>query len=301
MMLESFIYRAVIGPAGLVTNSIAQGMLFLFLCEESQLRVGQVAFKQCANSECQRRYEGETCPYCQTPFRSEATPVLGVDWLVVEGERGYLPVSHWACGPRSRKHFYSQNLCREVIEQAFPEVRTGTVHGVKHDACPWQGCPHYSEKHGQRGTTLWIRAQYLGLAGNVIIGTRRSLPYLMEGITEGVQQAAERVTGWKRSLLHLLGDNEIAIVESLCVDDESIPSAVELSRALSGEPETPSPQVIRRVLDAEIRPIVIQAIRHALEQRGIDAETIKDYFSVELDIEIKRGEEVRDDEPKFDS
>jgi len=148
--LRAFVFRAIIGPVGLKTVSIAQGMLFPYLHQEYGLRVGLVAFKRCPQPACQQCYEGATCPYCQTPFQPDNTAIISVERLVLAGERGYLPVQYWRCGSGVHTHFYPQTL-----------GQGGGEHASTHDCCPWQGCPQGNPPHGQRSTTLWVRAKFL--------------------------------------------------------------------------------------------------------------------------------------------
>jgi hypothetical protein len=148
--LAAFVYRAVIGPAGLKTNSIAQGMLFPYLQQEHGLQVGMAAHKQCDHPTCHRQYEGAICPFCRTPFCPDTTALVGTEWLVVKGERGYLPVQYWRCGSGGYTHFYPQTRCRG-----------GGRHSITHDRCPWHACPVGNPLHGQRSTTLWVRARFL--------------------------------------------------------------------------------------------------------------------------------------------
>jgi len=211
--LESYIYRAVIGPTGqFMTNSLAQGMLFPELGMDWQLRVGLVEFKQCA--QCGRLYEGGSCPYDDSPFAPTTTRVIGKDWVVLE--QVYLPVRRWRCGEGRSAHYYVQDHCREVEEEyqdRYPDVSYHTVHFVhaalpraghackEHDYCPLS---EHAQSHPQRGTALWIRAQFTGDLVADFPTSPAPLPGLMQGVVEGMQRALEVIEGWKRALLFFL-------------------------------------------------------------------------------------------------
>jgi hypothetical protein len=252
--LESFVYRAVIGPVGCKTQSIAQGMLFPFLRREYGLQVALVAYKQCDNPDCGKQYEGATCPYCRTIFHPGTTAILGRERLVVAGERGYMPLHYWRCSQSQPAHFYPQGRCHD-----------GGKHALVHDRCPWQTCPAGNPAHGQRSTTLWVRAKFLRPAS-----ATPHRPHILTAVAAGVQHAMAQCTGWERNVLRLLGDNAITIAETLLVNDRAELSSEILRRAVAEYPEAPTPQTIRANLARTLRPKVLQAIRHACTQRGVD-------------------------------
>ena len=252
--LESFVYRAVIGPVGCKTQSIAQGMLFPFLRREYGLQVALVVYKQCANPDCGKQYEGATCPYCHTIFHPKTTAILGVERLVVAGERGYMPLRYWRCSQSQPAHFYPQGQCHD-----------GSRHALVHDRCPWQNCPAGNPAHGQRSTTLWVRAKFLRFASEL-----SPRPQILAAVAAGVQHAMAQCSGWERHVLRLLGDNAITIAETLLVDPRAELSSEILRKAVIGHPGAPAPQAIRDNLTHTLRPRVLQAIRHACTQRGVD-------------------------------
>ena len=252
--LESFVYRAVIGPIGFKTQSIAQGMLFPFLRREYGLQVALVAYKQCANPDCGKQYEGATCPHCHTIFHPGSTAILGLERLVIAGERGYMPLRYWRCSNSQHAHFYPQSQCHD-----------GGKHALVHDRCPWQGCQAGNPVHGQRSTTLWVRAKFVRAARET--GPR---PHILAAVAAGVQHAMAQCTGWECTMLRLLGDNAIAIAETLLLDEREEPLTKILKMAVAAHPGYPAPQAIRDNLTRTLRPRVLQAIRHACTERGVD-------------------------------
>src|SRR5262249_31983491 len=73
-------------------------------------------------------------------------------------------VRRWGCRPPgggSSDHYYRQEHCREGLVPPFTEFRMRLAHhpGGGHDVCPLLGCPHGNPRHGQRGTTLWVRRE----------------------------------------------------------------------------------------------------------------------------------------------
>jgi hypothetical protein len=164
--LLSFIYRAVIGPAGLQANSIQQGMLYPLLHEDYGLSVVKVGFKLCPADACTRearKYEGTTCPYCGRPFDPATIPVLALDWLVIEGV--YVAGQRWwACGIGRKAHYYRQQQCEDPLTDnphTYPKPSYHVQHGTDgHDRCPLANCSASGQRHPLRGTTLWIRAKF---------------------------------------------------------------------------------------------------------------------------------------------
>lgn len=266
---ENFIHRAVIGPLGLRTNSIAQGMMFPFLREELGMCIVSVELKQCYNASCQRQYEGNTCVYCGAAFTPDTTKVVGVDWLVLEGV--YVPVRRWRCGKKKDTHFYQQRSCREEVVGMFPDARYHVVHGAEHDRCPWQQCPDKNPPHPQRGTELWVRAEFAGAHAQ----GGHAPPRLLDGIAEGMRRALDRIRSELRDrVLAEFGDNPLSIAEGLFTEQQSLLTKPQLDQ-------------------------VRQAIRRALSEGGIDEETINDWLRAH-DVEAE-AEEVTQDERQDDN
>jgi hypothetical protein len=268
LTMEQFIHRAVIGPAGLLANSISKGMLFPYL-EHHGLRKAMVEFKKCL--VCQTMYEGEVCanPDCHEIFHPQTTEVIGREWLVIEG--AYLPVRRWGCKYRAadnvvRVHYYRQEQCKDIVASVLADFSYRVVHGDKHDACPWQGCPNCGSRHAQRGTTLWARADLVSPAENVI-----SLPLnFFECLTESILRVMEEISDSEKALLNQLGENEAAIAETLIAEGED---AARFRRTFTG--------LSRKGIDMllqDIRPQVIEALRRILEERGFDEETVINYL-----------------------
>jgi hypothetical protein len=164
--LPLFVERAVIGPAGLLANSIDQGMFYrLILRVEHDMLVANVEFKRCANPRCprpQRLYEEERCPGdgCDSVFTPEETEVVAEPRLFIQSV--YVSVRRFRCS--GGEHYFRQRLCRDKLVETLPEVRYRVVHDPSggHDQCPWRGCPNGNPRHPQRGTTLWVREELAG-------------------------------------------------------------------------------------------------------------------------------------------
>jgi hypothetical protein len=261
--LEAFIYRAVIGSRGLLANSIVQGMMFPFLRDEWNMRAVPVEFHQCHNDSCQKQYEGNTCPYCDSAFAPDTTKVVGVDWLVIEGV--YVPVRRWRCGEKKTTHFYRQQLCHEEVVGTFPEVAYHVVHGTEHDRCLLQDCPHGNPRHPERGTTLWVRAEFAGAHAQ----GGHAPPRLLDGIAEGIRRALKSMSEEIRNrVLAEFGSDLMSIAEGLLLERQSILTKQQLEQ-------------------------VRQAIRRALSERGIDEETIDAWLRVH-DAEAEASEVTQD-------
>ncbi len=197
--LESFIYRAIIGRAGLQPNSIAQGMLYPLLREDYGLIVAKVAFKQCAREPCMqehRRYEGSTCPYCGQGFEPSITLVKAIDWLVIQGVYVAGP-RWWACGTGRQAHYYDQDHCHESLvdnPDTYPEPSYHVQHDASvHDGCPVTHCPAYGQQHGLRGTTLWQRAAF----GAAAPPAAASLPPFVRSVVETMRELVTAMHGWQ--------------------------------------------------------------------------------------------------------
>jgi hypothetical protein len=163
--LPLFVEQAVIGPAGLMANSVAAGMLYrIILRTEYAMLVARVELKRCTNPGCPRGqplYEEERCPGdgCGSTYTTEGTEVVAQERLLIQGV--YLPVLRWHCfRQREEGHYYRQALCHSEVVGASPRAQYQVAHRrpPAHDECPWAACPYGRPRHSQRGTTLWVRA-----------------------------------------------------------------------------------------------------------------------------------------------
>jgi hypothetical protein len=112
---------------------------------------------------------------------------------------------------------------------------------------------------------LWVRARFLRA------GTETSItPHVLEAVAEGVRQAITQCRGWEHTILQLLGDNALAIAETLLLDTPEAVLAEVLKQTLATHPEAPTPQLLRYKLQHGLRPRVLQSIRQVCRQRGID-------------------------------
>src|SRR5262249_33440544 len=117
-------------------------------------------------------YEDMTCPGCGRPFTPEDTEVIAQQRLIIPGT--YVAVLRWGCGgDAAGRHFYRQQSCREG------------GHGRQHDHCPWGGCPCGRPRHGERGTTLWVRREL------VKESDAADDPPIRPAIEEGMHRALE--------------------------------------------------------------------------------------------------------------
>ena len=271
LSLEQFIFRAIVGPVGLKANSISKGMLFPYL-EQHGLRKVLVEFKRCP--VCGKMAEADACPTvnCETLFSAQTTPAIGREWLILEGI--YLPVRRWGCryqtetGGAVQQHYHRQNNCKDTLAPTSDERRYRVSHGRIHDTCPWKDCPNHGSRHGQRGTTLWVRAELAGVAS-----TPPSLPLnILECLTEGVQRVRETLTSRECALLNRLGEHDEAIVDAL------IEEGAEVARFRRAFPEFSSTE-LNDLLD-EVRPKVIEVLRRLMEERGFDEQTVIEHLRV---------------------
>lgn len=191
--LESFIFRAVIGPAGLRAISVSQGAMYLILRDDHDLLRVKVGFKCCAKDS--KIYEGSACPYCRQPEDPATTPVFARDWLVIgavyeEGPRW------WACGKGRRAHYYRQQHCLER-QVDNPEIYPAPAYHLecsdKHDCCPLLSCQNYGQRHGLRGSTLWWRAQFSGEKTPSFV----SKSPLVQSLAEAARGVLSGLDGWK--------------------------------------------------------------------------------------------------------
>jgi hypothetical protein len=296
--VESFSFRAVIGPYGLRANSIAGGIWFALFHEEFGLRVGLVEFKRCHC--CGEQYEGMRCLDCNTPFAPNTTEVMGTDWLILEGV--FIGVRRWACGTGRKAHYYEQSQCREEEDTAsrYPEITYHVIHGETCDHCPWQGCPNGHPRHPQRGTTLWVRAEFVGRVAQ----GGRPLPGLLEALAEGMQRTRQSFTDWRGQLLDLLGPHPLAVAEALFGGrEEGTPTSQQLGKELSV-----SADAVRAALSRDLRPRAQEEIRRALVEHGFIAEdeadeaVLADWLRGESSLEAQwREEESEDGRENLDS
>jgi len=341
--LKTFIYRAVLGPAGLKAKSFPKGMLFPLLQKDYGLCAGLAEFKRCPT--CGRNYDGDHCPKpCYTRFDPTTTRVVGVDWLFIKGV--YLPVRRWrcpscdnlfpqkSCGEEKKVHYRVKHgqqhdycpschalhpkegafvegidhrvwrcqVCGESYDQSHCRdeevVRYHVVHGQEHDLCPL--C---RGQHPERGTEVWVRAEY-------VRGQSRPpehLPPLLEGVAEGLREAVALLDGWRAVLVTLLAEREPApagqwsqLVENLFDPDADTPTSGELLRQLRdlGVPDAPETDAAIRMFLKNLRPVAREAIKQALSKRGIDEETIDEWLRAtrDLDDEWREEEGYEDDD-----
>jgi hypothetical protein len=148
-----YVRRAVIGPYGLVANSLTQGMYYLHVLRpEEAMLVADVEMRRCPS--CAKVYEGPTCTggRCKQPYTPDTTAVIAQPRLFIQGV--YHPVRRWSC---QGAHYYAQDRCREVALDGEDGPRTKLQHSDdgNHDQCPWLDCPNGRPIHPQRGTRLW--------------------------------------------------------------------------------------------------------------------------------------------------
>jgi hypothetical protein len=289
--LAQFVYRAVHGPFGLDTafqaNSIPQGMMFPRLRDEKELLAEPVEFKQC--HVCGWKYEGATCIQCGAIFSPTTTKVVCKPWIIIAGV--YLEVWRWKCDEGPNEHYYSQQLCRTVLKKAEDVERArrhsprkptppnngseeqppepdrfhvvGIAHDrpprndcpdkIVHDRCPWNDCPNKPDHHGQRATSLWIRAHFEG----AVAGAGDPPPGLIEGIERGMRRALEAMDAAdQRRLQEEFGDNPLQVMRGLAADEKK-----------------------RRTLLTDAKwEKVTGAIRGALEKSGVGEEEIAEFL-----------------------
>lgn len=305
--LESFIYRAVIGPAGLRPNSIAQGMLYPLLREDHGLLVVKVGFKQCAHDA--KLYEGARCLACNRPFDPATALVKALDWLVIQGV--YVEDVHWwACGKGRKAHYHAQNHCRQILvsnPDKYPEPSYLLQHGdAQHDCCPLASCPRRGQEHGQRGTTLWQRKAF-AKGESAFLPSR---PAFVLSVIEGVREAVASLQGWRRAWVLFLAREDpkassveenwrdivrqgaqfshrepLTLAENLFAGREDnnlsratarrylVAHAREITKALGFLVDLRLPhtaQEIARFETQELRLQVRENILKALQQRGLD-------------------------------
>jgi hypothetical protein len=198
LSLDRFVECAVAGPLGfdrnaVRANSIAQGMYYrLILNPECGMLVAPVELKRCHNPACAGLYEDMTCPGCGWPFTPEDTEVIAQHRLIIPGT--YVAVLRWGCGgDAAGRHYYRQQSCREG------------VHGRQHDHCPWGRCPNRPPRHGERGTTLWVRRELVkesDAAGD---------PLLRPAIEEGMRQVLDGLDQDTRARLLTAFRNDPAV------------------------------------------------------------------------------------------
>jgi hypothetical protein len=237
LSLTSFLYRAVIGPGGLLVNSIVQGMAYPELQKEVQVQKALVEWKQCHS--CGREYEGGKCPFCHSPYSPADTPLMGRDWLVIPGV--YEEVRRWGCGPRECRHYSPQELCCEARNVEYgPDLETAKVRyhvqhhpGGQHDRCLLQRCRETGScRHAERGTTLWVRANRFSQSGP----TAPARAGLADAIDKGMARALE---AWdeetRRRLVLRFGDNRLEMAKFLLQEGSSLitpPQREQLRRFL---------------------------------------------------------------------
>jgi hypothetical protein len=237
LSLTGFLYRAVIGPGGLVVNSIVQGMAYPLLRQEVQLRHALVEWKHCPG--CAREYEGGKCPFCHRACCPADTPLVGRDWFVIPGV--YEEVRRWGCGPKECRHYYAQDRCREERWVDYPDATGSPVVRYRsrhhpagcHDLCPLGWCRECGpRRHAERGTTLWVRAARLARPGPAA----PARPGLADALREGMSRA---LAGWdddtRRRLGERFGTDRAAMAESLVQEDQSFltpPQREQLKRHL---------------------------------------------------------------------
>jgi hypothetical protein len=305
LALTTFIYRAVLGPVGLRAKSFPQGMLFPFLRDYHGLRAGLAEFKRCPVCGC--LYDGAACltERCYTPFDPTTTRVVGVDWLFIEGV--YRPVRRWRCPQCDNLH--PQIHCWEVQsieinDEGEEEIHYQVVHGQEHDHCPL--CP---ARHPNRGTEVWLRAEY------VAAGPMQSEPppRLLEGIAEGMRKAIAALDGWHAVILAWLAEREpapadqwaqdelLTLAEALFDPGADRPTLGKLLRRLQGQQVPDAPQTAQAIsmFLKRLHDDAPNDIQQALAERGIDEETVNEWLRSTRDLDVEWGEEETDEDDRI--
>jgi hypothetical protein len=158
LSLRDFVFRAVIGPAGLRASSIVQGMGYWVMKDRIGLVFAMVEFKHCT---CGRKYEGSVCNHgdCRLEF-DETLMKMGAEPRFIDPHL-YTMVRRWACGKGGLIHYYRQDKCREVdvgLRDDMERPKYGLNHCNPHDHCPWVNCPLGNPRHHQKGATLYVRS-----------------------------------------------------------------------------------------------------------------------------------------------
>jgi hypothetical protein len=260
--LPLFVEQAVAGPLGVRdcrANSLRQGMFYQWILKgELGMLVALVEFKRCADPGCRNAYEEDTCPPqhsgCGRPYSPQDTEVFAEERLILPGV--YVSVRRWGCGS---SHYYRQQRCWEELVPPLTDFHPHVHHdpGGKHDHCPWCGCPNGNPRHADRGrgTTLWVRRELAGSAGQHQPAADPTTPRRLEAYEEATRQWLDTLDDAIREVLRQ------AIAADPDVDSQSRDDPlVIMGWVLSGRQTVVPEHEVQRFRDL---------IRRELEDRGL--------------------------------